>query len=416
MGFVDVDKVEKIIFNLLSNALKFTPPGGKVDVICSFSESGMLNVSVLDTGIGLDEDKLDSLFERFAQIAPQQKQGGTGIGLYFTKTLVELHHGFILARNRYSDSDPTLKQGSAFEFSIPFHEKAFSAEEREAPSDFLVSLDNDAVKEVFPAEIEGVYDADKASVLLIDDDYEIVYYLKSLLSPNYNVHFRFDAVSGYNQIKEIEPDVIICDVMMLDVDGLQFCKMVKDNIEMCHIPIIMLTAKSSVEDQINSLNVGADAYVVKPFNPAYLQALVKSMIENRNRVKQILTSSVTVSSDSAQRMSIKDKELMDKVYKNLESSLAEGEIDIDRMVEKLGVSRSKFFYKIKALTGQTPGEFFTTYKLNIAAKMIVEGKFKISAIASMVGFSSASHFSIVFKKQFGVLPSQYRDSLDKTDA
>ena len=410
LGFIDADKLEKIIYNLCSNALKFTPPGGRIDVDCSW-EDNKLTVSVADTGIGLEEDRLDSIFERFSQTEPARKAGGTGIGLYFTKALVEMHHGHISAENRYADGDRDHTLGSVFRFSIPLSEDAYTAEEKEAPDDLAIPVDSTSTKAGTIVEHETEEpNKDLPTLLLIDDDYELVYYMKSLFSSRYNVYFRFDAMSGYNQVKEVNPDVIVCDMMMMDVDGLQFCKMVKENIEMCHIPVIMLTARSSVEDQVNSLNVGADAYVIKPFNPDYLQALVKSMVDNRNRMRQILTSSITTSSEVAEKLNIKDKQFMDKVYGNLESSLAEGEIDIDSFASRIGVSRSKFFYKIKALTGQTPGEFFTTYKLNRAAQLIVEGKYKIATVAAMVGFSSPSHFSAVFKKQFGVLPSQYEGS------
>ena len=407
LGFIDADKLEKIIYNLCSNALKFTPPGGRIDVDCTW-EDNRLNVSVADTGIGLEEDRLDSLFERFSQTEPARKAGGTGIGLYFTKALVEMHHGRITAENRYAEGDREHSLGSVFRFSIPLSEDAYSDEEKEAPADFAIPAESASTKAGAIVEHETEEpNKDLPTLLLIDDDYELVYYMKSLFSSRYNVYFRFDAMSGYNQVKEVGPDVIICDMMMMDVDGLQFCKMVKENIEMCHIPVIMLTARSSVEDQVNSLNVGADAYVIKPFNPEYLMALVKSMVDNRNRMRQILTTSITTPSGSADKLNIKDKLFMDKLYANLESSLAEGELDIDGFASKLGVSRSKFFYKIKALTGQTPGEFFTTYKLNRAAQLIAEDKYKIATVAAMVGFSSPSHFSAVFKKQFGVLPSQY---------
>ena len=407
LGFIDADKLEKVMYNLCSNALKFTPPGGRIDVDCTW-EDETLHVSVSDTGIGLEEDKIDSIFKRFSQTEPARKAGGTGIGLYFTKSLVEMHHGHISAENRYAGDDREHSLGSVFRFSIPLAESEYSDEEKSAPDDLVmpaesVSARTDASIEHGSAEPRS----DLPTLLLIDDDYELVYYMKSLFSPRYNVFFRFDAMSGYNQVKEVSPDVIICDMMMMDVDGLEFCRMIKENIEMCHIPVIMLTARSSVEDQVNSLNVGADAYVIKPFNPEYLQALVKSMVDNRNRMRQILTTSITTPEEGAEKLNVKDKQFMDKLYENLESSLAEGEIDIDSFASRLGVSRSKFFYKIKALTGQTPGEFFTTYKLNRAAQLILEGRHKIATVAAMVGFSSPSHFSSVFKKRFGVLPSQY---------
>lgn len=406
-GFVDADKLEKIIYNLCSNALKFTPQGGRIDVDCTWAGE-MLEVTVSDTGIGLQEDKIDTIFERFSQIEPARKSGGTGIGLYFTKALVELHHGVISAENRYGGENRQVRQGARFRFCLPLAESAYSAQEKEVSADLHISADRLVAREESLFVPEVARSEGKPTLLLIDDDYELVYYMRTLFSADYNVYFRFDALGGYEQVQEVNPDVIICDMMMLDVDGLQFCRMVKENPDLCHIPVIMLTARSSVDDQIRSLNAGADAYVIKPFDPAYLATLVRSMIDKRNRVREMLSSVTSVPEDGAEKINIKDKLFMDKVYEILESCLAEGDIDIDSFVNRLGISRSKFFYKIKALTGQTPGEFFTTYRLNRAARLIAEDRYKISAVAAMVGFSSPSHFSMVFKKQFGVLPSQYQ--------
>ena len=211
-------------------------------------------------------------------------------------------------------------------------------------------------------------------------------------------------------IEEVHPDIIISDVMMVDVDGVELCRMVKNNLSLSHIPVIMLTAKSTMEDQIQSLGAGADAYVVKPFNPDYLMALVKSTIENRNRVRRMLNSSTTVTSDSSVTLSNQDRAFMEQMYKAMQESLQSGELDIDSIAAQMRVSRTKFYYKVKALTGQTPNDFFTTYKLNYSLDYLKERKYKISAISEMLGFSSASHFSALFKKKFGVLPSQYAEN------
>ena len=402
-GWADTDKLEKILWNLCSNALKFTPPGGAVDVDCSFLE-GSLTVKVLDTGIGLDEERIAHLFERFNQSPEARQVGGTGIGLFYTKSLVELHHGHISAENR-SDGP-----GSVFTFSIPYSESSFSDEEKDGEVDLRsMTVKQSESTSLDVAEVEpSKKDAKLPSVLLIDDDYDLVHYLKSLLSKDYNVSFRFDAMSGYELLKKENPDVVICDVMMMGVSGLELCKMVKENLDLCHIPVIMLTARSSVADQVNALDVGADAYVTKPFEPDYLTALVRSTVENRSRLRQILSSSTeTLDREVSDSLSPRDRQFMDKVYALLEKSLSTGEIEIESIASELGVSRSKFFYKIKALTGQTPGDFFTLYKLNRAAELLREDRYKISAIASMVGFSSSSHFASLFKKRFGMLPSQY---------
>ena len=316
---------------------------------------------------------------------------------------MNLHHGSIRANVRKQDDKVT---GSIFSFSIPLKKEIYSDSERGENTDVVTNLDRN-LSEYVEKEAETGTDSNKPTVVLIDDDYEILYYLKNLLAPFYNVHFRFDALSGYKMIEEVQPDVIICDMMMVEVDGLQLCRMVKENLSMSHIPFVMLTAKSTMRDQIDSLGAGADAYVVKPFEPEYLMALIKSMIDNRSRVRKMLSTSLSVPSSSKEVLSGQDKSFMDKLYAIMKESLRNGELDIDSVAEKLGVSRSKFYYKVKALTGQTPNEFFTTYKLNYGAELLKKGKYKISAIADMLGFSSPSHFAAQFRKQFGVLPSQY---------
>ena len=314
-----------------------------------------------------------------------------------------MHHGDIRAANR------TDGPGSVFQFSIPIGEASYTETEKASQPNPQTTELSARIASFDMGEVESPRDnQDLQSVLVIDDDYELVYYLRDLLSRDYRVSFRFDAMSGYNVIREEAPDVVICDVMMMDVSGLELCKMVKGNLDTCHIPVIMLTARSSVSDQVSAFDFGADAYVVKPFDPGYLQALVRSMIENRRRLKQALSlSTETPVHQDSDGLGPRDRQFMDKVYACLEESMGAGEIDIDRIASDIGVSRSKFFYKIKALTGQTPGEFFTSYRLNRAAQLLREDKYKISAVAAMVGFNSSSHFAALFRKHFGVLPSDY---------
>ncbi len=421
--WLDADKLEKVQYNLLSNALKFTPPGGAITVSVASVDSGtaaegfglspelgetrFLKVSVADTGIGIPEDKRRIIFDRFAQVESTRKAGGTGIGLYFTKSLVELHHGAILADNRRDL--PEGRTGAVFSYILPMGELSYSREERTAASDTDVTLDGSA----HPSEYlvrEETEDNGKPAVVVIDDDYEMVYFLKSILSPCYRVLCRFDAASGYQLIEKEQPDLVLSDVMMVEMDGLQLCRMIKENIAICHIPVILLTAKSRMEDQIQGLGAGADAYLVKPFNKDYLLAMIRTQLENRQRVRRLLGSATEPGKVEGEGLSPIDKSLLDKMFSLMESSLEDGELNIDDIAAQLGISRTKFYGKVKALTGQTPNEFFNVYKLNRAAELIKEGKLKISAIASMVGFNSASHFAILFKKRFGVTPSQYLEN------
>ncbi len=423
--WLDVDKLEKVLYNLLSNAMKFTPPGGVITVTACVTDTPQppleaswkpyFQVSVEDTGVGIPEDKLTFIFERFAQVDAARKSGGTGIGLYYTKSLVELHHGRIAAFNR--TDLPEGKTGSSFRFALPMGNAAYTEEEKTREEDTFVSVDDKrSQSEYLVRESPEPSGDDRPKVLVIDDDYEMVYLLKSLLAPAYQVICRFDAMSGYQVIEREQPDLVLSDVMMVDVDGLQLCRMVKENLSICHIPVILLTAKSTMEDQIRGLHAGADAYLLKPFNKEYLLAMIQTQLENRRRVRHLFNTVTTPQTIEEGALSPLDKELMDRVYALMDASLQEGEeFNVDDIAAQLSISRTKFYAKIKALTGQTPNDFFNVYRLNRAAELIREGRLKISAIASMVGFNSASHFATLFKKQFGVLPSQYLESTPATD-
>jgi DNA-binding response OmpR family regulator len=244
-------------------------------------------------------------------------------------------------------------------------------------------------------------------LLVIDDDTDIAHYLKSILSPYYDTTYKFDADSGYSSLKDVEPDLIICDVVMPGTDGFTFSKKVKENPSYCHIPIILVTAKATVENQVQGLNTGADAYVTKPFDPSYLIALINSQLKNRKTIQSLLASNTKTDKIEENVLAPHDNAFMTNLYDLMEKELSNSELNVNRITEVLKVSRTKFYYKVKGLTGENPNIFFKTYKLNRAAELILEGRYNISEIADITGFSTPSHFSVSFKKQFGVSPREY---------
>jgi DNA-binding response OmpR family regulator len=407
--WLDGDKFEKILYNLLSNAVKFTPFKGSIHVrtsICdhiselfpgeAVSEGNYLVVEVADSGIGIPQESMSVIFERFGQAFPSQKQGGTGIGLYFAKAMVELHHGFIKAANN---------NGAVFTFALPMVSDAYSESERKPRQEARQDLDNKNYLSEYTTQTPKA--RTNITVLVIDDDYEIIYFLKSLLSSEYKVITCFDAMSGYKLIESEQPDIIISDIMMYEMDGLQLCKMVKEDINICHIPFILLTAKSTVADQVEGLNAGADAYILKPFEPHYLMAMVGSLLRNRMAVRSLMENSTKMSKKLGESVSARDKKLLEKIYQLFEENLANTDVNAADFASECDISRTKFFYKVKGLTGMTPTEFFRVYRLNRSVELIKADKYKISSIAEMCGFSSPSHFAMSFKKQFGMLPSEY---------
>ena len=437
--WVDSDKLEKILVNLLSNAIKYTPSGGQVTLTVDTDDSHLspltsdlspltshlFKLTVADTGRGIPEDQLENIFKRYYQLDNQTKgtiNWGTGIGLYYSRRLAELHHGTLTAANIPSPSGETAggrTSGSIFTLLLPMGEEAYSDAERQPLTDdtaFAYPAITTQTTPTKPPQGEasdhsplGETEGGRSTILVVDDDSEVVGYLRALLSPHYRVVCRYNADDALKAIAEEEPAIVLSDVVMPGKDGYALCREIKDDLQMCHIPVILVTAKSTAENQIEGLNTGADAYVTKPFDPHVLLAQIKSLLGNRQRIQHILTTTTTTGEQQVEdALSPQDKAFMDELYRLMEDELANSELDVTRITEMLYISRTKLYYKIKGLTGETPSSFFRLYKLNRAAQLIKEGKHTISEVADLTGFSTLSHFSSLFKKQFGVSPSEYR--------
>lgn len=420
--WLDEDKVEKIFGNLLSNALKFTPEGGKIkisfDVITreeaarlfplseKDKDSQYVKVSVANTGQNIPEDKQEKIFERYYQIENQTEgryNWGTGIGLYYARSLAELHHGYIKA------GTPEEGNGAVFTFILPVNDPSYPEEERNTERNSQPEAFPLPEKDPQPQPGRENVPEQKKTVLIVDDDTEVSYYLRTLLSPYYRIISRFDADSALKTITEELPDLVLSDVVMPDKTGYQLCREIKEDLQLCHLPVILVTAKATVENQVEGLNCGADAYVTKPFEPTYLLALIRSQLENREKVRNLLGKATQTDKIEENILSPHDNAFMTDLYRLMENELSNPELDIARMTEIMKISRTKFYYKVKGLTGENPSIFFKTYKLNRAAELIAEGKYTISEIADLTGFSTLSHFSRSFKKQFGTTPSEYKN-------
>ena len=422
--WADADKIEKILNNLIGNAMKYTPAGGKVDldldvISCQeaqslFPDASLISdmqyakVTVSDNGLGIPEKQRTKIFDRYYQLRNTTQEGksnwGTGIGLYFTKRLVGLHHGHI------SVFDNPEGQGSCFCFIVPVGQTAYSDDE--------IGSSNLSQSSLFPLqdidsseqhETTGEETSDKPHLVVVDDDVEVIHYLKLLLSKDYRVTCRFDATTALETLRnqDEEVDLIISDVMMPGTSGFQLCQQIKADDQLCHLQVILVTAKNTVQDQIEGLNAGAMAYVTKPFDPNYLQALIKRLLGTRDQTRKALQENTQTDALEENALSAQDKAFMTELYRLMEEELANPDMDINRMTELLHVSRSKLYYKIKGLTGENPSSFFKTYKLNRAAELIREGKYNLSEISLLTGFNTLSHFSTSFKKHFGVAPSEF---------
>lgn len=418
--WLDEDKQDKIFGNLMSNALKFTPANGRIAVrfdMIGRDEAARLfpgdtavrwtryvKVSVANTGPTIPEELREKIFERYYRIDNSPEGNycyGTGIGLYYTRSLVELHHGRIRA------TSPENHDGAVFTFVLPLDDEAYAEQERSAGKNGEIPPPTHSAVTDVSTVTECSDKPESKSVLVLDDDAEVVHYLRTLLAPYYRVLGCFDAREALQLIDEEAPDLVLSDVVLPGMNGYAFCRRIKEDAQLCHIPVVLVTAKTDVEDKVEGLDTGADAYVTKPFEPSYLLALVKSQLRKSERVRRLLGQSTQTTRIEEDLLAPQDKAFMTELYRLMETELSNPEFDIACATEALRISRTKFFYKIKGLTGESPNVFFKTYKLNRAAELILEGRYTISEIADMTGFSTLSHFSKSFKKQFGLAPSEY---------
>lgn len=392
---IDPDKIDKVLTNLLSNALKYTPVNGEIGVMLD-TDGEWVTVEVSDNGISIPEDQLERIFERYYQVENHHNYG-TGIGLYFARRLMGLHHGSIHAEN--------LLEGVKFVVRFPARDIYKAEEHAEGPQMQQI---------LFPInkEEEAILETHEQTLLVVDDDPGIVKYLKLLLSPHYNILYAYNADDARKLVLENRPDLILSDVAMPGTDGYELCRQLKADTETCHLPVILVTAKTTTDEQIAGLNTGADAYVTKPFDPDYLLALIRSQLENRARIRGIIlhaTSTAEIEKEESSALSEQDKKFMDRFYALMEEELANSELNINKLTELLFMSRTKLYYKVKGLTGETPNVFFKKYKLNRAAEMLKSGNYIIAEVSDLTGFSSQTVFARNFKAHFGMTPSEFKE-------
>lgn len=416
--WIDLNNFDKILMNLLSNAFKYTPEEGEITITLAQgscdTESPLkeyFEISIEDTGIGLDEDKIERIFDRFYQINSSSAYTnlGTGIGLHLTHSLVRLHHGTITAANRRDG------KGSRFVMRLPMGAAHLEADELENPSNFEETPHPlPANKELSFEEGEAATDAvqgkprTKFHILIVEDEKEIQSYLLQQLHHLYKITTCNNGKEAFNLILSSLPDLIISDVMMPEMDGITLCKKIKQNAAINHIPVILLTAKGKPEDYAEGMDIGADAYMVKPFNVEMLKKTVANLIANRKLLKNKF-SGMQQQEEKQEVLSIKpaDEILMEKIMKVINENLAEPSLDVEMLAKSVGLSRVHLYRKLKQLTNLGTQDFIRSIRIQQAAKLLKNKKMNISDVAYLVGFNNLSHFSNSFKGQFGVSPKEY---------
>jgi signal transduction histidine kinase/ligand-binding sensor domain-containing protein/CheY-like chemotaxis protein/AraC-like DNA-binding protein len=474
IAYIDKDKLEKIITNLMSNAFKFTPEGGRIEVtikcqaeLVSASllkpeipkpiqipkqvrddlqsvrndQSQFVEISIRDTGVGIPKEKLPKIFDRFYQIdgSHTREQEGTGIGLSLTKELVELHKGTIEVESEEG-------KGTTFTISIPLGKEHLKPEEiceqslslrKESFGQTLSEGEGFLEETIFPAHLDsivkssqeelktGKHDIDsitetslsageacKPLLLIVEDNSDVRNYIRSNLNKDYRVLEAEDGEEGWNKSLEQIPDLIVSDVMMPRMDGFKLCEKLKSDERTSHIPVILLTAKAATLDKIEGYEIGADDYIMKPFETAELNARIHNLIKQRERLHEHFKK-VGIIEFEEQKITSLDKKFLQKIFETINQNISDPMLGVELLIEKLAISRSVLYRKIISLTGEPPGELIRRLRLNKAAKLIEQKYGNLSEIALEVGFSNPARFSESFKKQFGISPSHYEQKNNK---
>ncbi len=411
--YVDRDKIEKITTNILSNAFKFTPESGRIDVSVTRTED-RVTVAVADTGIGIPADKISRIFDRFYQVdgSHTREQEGTGIGLSLTKELVELHKGTI-------EVESAAGKGTTVVIHLPLGKEHLKPEEicdveEEGKSELIArptssvpeELLNHGVTKAAKPEIGVFTETEKPLLLIVEDNADVRDYIQNDLKREYGILEAVDGEDGWRKSLEHMPDVVVSDVMMPKMDGFSLCDQIKKDERTSHIPVILLTAKASQQDKIEGLETGADDYIMKPFEPAELNARIHNLIEQRKRIHEHFRRHGLYD--------IEDKSITPVDQKFLQNALAvitrhmsDPTFGVESLAAELAVSRSVLLKKIEALVGEPPNDLIKRTRLTTAAKLIERRFGNMSEIALEVGFNNPSYFAKSFKKQFGINPSRY---------
>lgn len=415
--WIDRNNFDKVLMNLIVNAFKYTPDGGEITLSLTVGGdknihgplSGYAEITVTDSGMGLDEKKLERIFERFYQASTNSH--GFGIGLNLTKMLVELHHGSILAANRVD------KQGSSFTVRIPLGKEHLNSEElaeevissNEEPTRLILSEET-----CWEEEEESKSPASKSKtqwrILVVDDDEEIREYLKFELGIYYKVITACNGTEAYQIALSQRVDLIISDVVMPDMDGFELLKRTRGNANISHIPFVLLTSQTEYDSRLKGWNVGADAFLAKPFQIEELLLICENLITGRIRLKGRFGMDQEVE-EKMKTIEVKanDEYFMERLMKAINENLEDSKFSVEDLAEAVGVSRVQLHRKLKTLTGNTTTEFIRNIRLKQAAKLLKERKVNVSQIAYLVGFTNPTLFSIAFKKFYGCAPSEYAD-------
>lgn len=398
----DAEKLERIVYNLLSNAFKFTPENGTIQVSLTLFDRDdvpSFRLKVSDTGVGMPAEHVQHIFDSFYQI--DVHHAGSGIGLALVKAFVEMHHGNIRV-------DTTPGQGTSFTIEIPAYQQG-ELDTNYTRNSALTNLKEGAILAADQEEVPASHQEsseNKETILVIDDNQDIRNYVRSVLQDEYKIVEAANGQEGIQQAMKYVPDVIICDVMMPIMDGMECCRHLKSEIQTSHIPVIMLTAYAADEQKIKGYECGADSYLSKPFNARLLTVRLRNLIENRHRLQSFFTDGSNATLQKAPVADI-DKGFLEKLYALIDSHLSDPDLSVEELGEQIGLSRVQLYRKTKALCGYAPNELLRIARLKRAASLLAGTEKTIAEITYEVGFSSPSYFTKCYKEYFGENPTEF---------
>jgi signal transduction histidine kinase/ligand-binding sensor domain-containing protein/DNA-binding response OmpR family regulator len=434
----DIDKVDKIIYNLLSNAFKFTNDNGEICVQVEIRKnekagstvrnddtsnwnfgSEYIDIQVRDNGIGITPDKIEHIFERFYQIAGSStsQYHGIGIGLALTYELVQLYGGRITVTSE-------IEKGSIFEVCLSLDK--YFLEEYQLIADFDLKgqpdYHNNYLKPVDNLTEEGTEKISEPIVktksamqtlLIVEDDEELLQYIKEAFQRDYRILTAKNGLEGYDKAIELIPDIVISDIMMLRMDGIELCEKLKTNEKTSHIPVVLLTARASDEHRIKGLKIGADAYITKPFNLEVVRSRVVNLLESRKKLREKFSKDLYLNINNVEMTSV-DEQFIQRVLKAIEENMSDSEFNADVLSKKVGMSRMQLYRKLRGLTDQTVHEFIRNLRLNKAITLLEKRRLTVTEVAYQVGFNDLTYFARCFRNRFGKLPSEYRSKPHST--
>jgi len=402
----DPSKIEMIVYNLLSNAFKFTPSKGSISVFIE-TDTNFVIIKVIDSGPGIPKEEQEKIFERFYQSNSTAQLHGTGIGLTLSKSLTLLHQGEL-------NVESELGNGATFILKLQLGEEHFSEKEIiDSDTEILNSLVNvdhsiDTNSKEDQDGFEEKNNINLPTLLLVEDNFQMRKYLMEVLGESYHVISADNGNDGFLMACNKVPDIIVSDVMMPGIDGVELVEKLRNEIITSHIPIVLLTVKNEFDSYIRGIKTGADDYISKPFHIEHLLVRINNLLENRTRLR--LRYSKDIGEDSNmldEHFSNRDAEFIHTLYAIAEKSLDNSDFSADDFSRAVFMSRTNFYKKLKALTNQTPGEFLRSYRVKRAGEFLRSGEYSVSQVTQMVGFKSRSHFYQCFKSFYGELPTEF---------